>query len=64
MYKSFFVRFIIGCAIQSAAVSYLLYIYYCVYVNPKLLIPNPPPIFPLVTINVSSMSVSLFLSCK
>ena len=43
----------------------ILYIVVCIYYNPKLLIyPSTPPLSPLVTVNLFSMSVSLFLICK
>ena len=42
----------------------ILYIYYCVYFNPKFLIYPFLPLSPLVTISLFSMSVSLFLFCK
>ena len=48
----------VPCATQWVLVDYLFYIQQCVYFNPKLLIyPSPQP-FPLVTINLFSMSVS------
>ena len=43
----------------------LFFVYYCVSVNPILLIYlSPSPFSTLVTVYLFSMSVSLFLSCK
>ena len=54
---------IVPCAIQWDLVD-LFYIQNCVSVNLKLLIYPFPRLSPLVTINLFSMSVSLFLFCN
>ena len=49
-------------AVEPSCLS-ILYLVVCISVNSKLLIyPSPPS--SLVTINLFSMSVSLFLFCK
>ena len=49
-------------AIQQDFVIYLFFTEWFVSANPKLL--NYSPLSPLITVNLFSMSVSLFLFCK
>ena len=49
--------------IQYVLVDYLFHLYYCVYVNPKLLIYSPY-LSPLVTMSLFLKYVSLFLFYK
>ena len=58
----------VPCAIQLVLVliSYLFYTHcqQCICVNPTLPIHSHPPLSPLVSIRLFSMSLSLFLFCK
>ena len=53
------------CALQQVLVDDLSFISsVCIYVHPKLLVYPSHHVSPLVTINLFSISVSLFLFCK
>ena len=69
--KSSFQILFLYCSLQSIEQSflcytvgsyYLFYIQQFVYINPNL--PIYPPLYPLITINLFSISVTLLLFCK